>query len=290
MKEIYRYEKINAETEVYGVIADPVAHSLSPHIHNAAFDALGLNKIYVPFRVRPEDLTQFIHDCHELGIKGLSVTIPHKEEILKYAQRQEERTRDIGAANTLTWKDNERIAYNTDYRAAMDCVDSVFTGDEESGRLEGKQVLVLGAGGVARAIVLGLARRGAQITIASRTPQRADELAIYCKGKSIGWTMRHSVQADLLVNCTPIGMHPNLDDTPLESKHLRPEMVVFDTVYNPEQTLLLKDAREAGCRVITGVDMFVNQAALQFRHFTGHDAPLELMRQVVRRTISAVKY
>jgi 3-dehydroquinate dehydratase/shikimate dehydrogenase len=290
MKEIYRYEKINAETEVYGVIADPVAHSLSPHIHNAAFDALGLNKIYVPFRVRPEDLTQFIHDCHELGIKGLSVTIPHKEEILKYAQRQEERTRDIGAANTLTWKDNERIAYNTDYRAAMDCVDSVFTGDEESGRLEGKQVLVLGAGGVARAIVLGLARRGAQITIASRTPQRADELAIYCKGKSIGWTMRHSVQADLLVNCTPIGMHPNLDDTPLESKHLRPEMVVFDTVYNPEQTLLLKDAREAGCRVITGVDMFVNQAALQFRHFTGQDAPLELMRQVVRRTIGAVKY
>jgi 3-dehydroquinate dehydratase/shikimate dehydrogenase len=143
---------------------------------------------------------------------------------------------------------------------------------------------------VARAIVVGLARRGAQITIASRTAERADELARVCRGKSIAFGLRHTVHCDLLINCTPIGMHPNLDETPYDARYLRPEMVVFDTVYNPEQTLLIKQAREAGCRVITGVDMFVTQAALQFYLFTGHQAPTDLMRQVIRRSISAVRY
>ena len=125
---------------------------------------------------------------------------------------------------------------------------------------------------------------------APQSAERADDLAHFCKGKAIAWGLRHSIKCDLVVNCTPLGMHPNLDDTPYDPKHLKPEMVVFDTVYNPEQTLLLKQAREAGCRVITGVDMFIGQAALQFRLFTGRDAPAELMRQVIRRMISAVKY
>src|SRR5205823_7311989 len=219
MKETYRYEKINHETEVYGVIADPVAHSLSPHIHNAAFDALGLNKVYVPFRVRPEDLSQFMSDCRELGVRGLSVTIPHKEEILNYKTKVDERSQDVGACNTLVWEGEDRIALNTDYRAAMESLDEVFGGTEQGSGLEGKQVLLLGAGGVARAIVVGLARRGAAITIASRTPERADELAIFFKGKSIAWGLRHSVKTDLIVNCTPVGMHPNLDDTPYDPAH-----------------------------------------------------------------------
>ena len=291
MKETYRYEKIDYQTEVYGVIADPIAHSLSPHIHNAAFDALNLNKVYAPFRVRPEDLTQFMHDCRELGIRGISITIPHKEEILQYATKFDNATQEIGACNTMVWESDDRKGYNTDYRAAMDCLDDVFGGSEKDGsELKGKHALVLGAGGVARAIVVGLSRRGADITIASRTPERADDLATFCKGKSIAWGLRHSVKCDLVVNCTPIGMHPNLDDTPFDASHLKKELVVFDTVYNPEQTLLLKQAREAGCRVITGVDMFIGQAALQFKLFTGREAPTELMRQVIRRTISAVKY
>jgi 3-dehydroquinate dehydratase / shikimate dehydrogenase len=260
MKEVYRYEKINMETEVYGVIADPVAHSLSPHIHNAAFDGLGLNKVYVPFRVRPEDLSQFMKDCREFGVKGLSVTIPHKEEIIQKITQYDAETKEIGACNTVVWKDEERRGYNTDYQAAMASLDAVFTGNEEDSGLAGKHVLVLGAGGVARAIVVGLRRRKAHITISNRTPERADELAIFCKGKSVAWGLRHSVNADLLINCTPIGMHPNLDDTPYEAEHLKRETVVFDTIYNPEQTLLLKDARQAGCQVITGVDMFVGQA------------------------------
>jgi 3-dehydroquinate dehydratase/shikimate dehydrogenase len=290
MKETYRYEKINTETEVYGVIADPVAHTLSPHVHNAAFDALGLNKVYVPFRVRPEDLTQFMHDCRELGIKGLSVTIPHKEEILKYVTKLEEVTQEIGACNTLLWKDDDRIGFNTDYRAATNMLDDVFTGNEEDSGLRGKQALVLGAGGVARAIVVGLRRRQAEITIASRTLERAEALARFCKGKAIPWAHRRTAKADLVVNCTPTGMHPNLDESPMEPNFLQHDMVVFDTVYNPEQTLLLRDARDAGCTVITGVDMFIGQAALQFRYFTEQEAPTELMRQVIRRTISAVKY
>jgi 3-dehydroquinate dehydratase / shikimate dehydrogenase len=290
MKETYRYEKIKPDTEVYGVIADPVAHSLSPHIHNAGFDNLNLNKVYVPFRVRAEDLTQFMHDCRELGIKGLSVTIPHKEEILKHKTKIDERTQEIGACNTLVWRDGDIIAHNTDYRAAVSAIDKVFGGEEEGGLLAGKQVLVLGAGGVARAIVVGLVRRGAHITIASRTPERADELAKFCHGASVAWGLRYTVKPTLLINCTPVGMHPNLDETPFEAKHLNKELVVFDTVYNPEQTLLLKEARQAGCRVITGVDMFVGQAGLQFRHFTGHELEPDVMRQVIRRTISAVKF
>jgi 3-dehydroquinate dehydratase/shikimate dehydrogenase len=291
MKEIYRYEKINQATEVYGVIADPVSHSLSPQIHNAAFDALGLNKVYVPIRVRPEDLKQFMHDGRELGIRGLSVTIPHKEEILQYATKFDDATQEIGASNTLVWDGDDRVARNTDYRAAMDSLDGVFGGSErEPSGLKDKEALVLGAGGAARAIAVGLTRRGARVVIASRTPERADELATRCKGRSIGWGVRHTIKCDLIVNCTPVGMHPHLDETPYDAKHLQPEMVVFDTVYNPEHTLFLKQAREAGCRVITGVDMFVGQAALQFKLFTGREAPTAIMRQVFRRSISAVKY
>jgi 3-dehydroquinate dehydratase/shikimate dehydrogenase len=291
MKETYRYEKINRETEVYGVIADPISHSLSPHIHNAAFDAMGLNKVYVPFRVRPEDLKQFLHDCRELGIRGISVTIPHKEEILQYVTKFDNQTQEIGACNTMVWEDDDRKVYNTDYRAAMDGIDAVFGGSEKNPTaMKGSHALVLGAGGVARAIVVGLGRRGCDITIASRSPDRADALAHFCKGKSIAWGLRHTVPCDLVINCTPVGMHPNLDDTPYEQKHLKPEMAVFDTVYNPERTLLLKQAGEVGCRLITGVDMFISQAALQFKLFTGREAPTELMRQVIRRTISAVKY
>jgi len=291
MKETYRYEKINAATEVYGVIADPVSHSLSPHIHNAAFEILGLNKVYVPIRVRPEDLTQFMHDCRELGIRGLSVTIPHKEEILNHKTKCDVGTDEIGAANTLVWDDEDRIAYNTDYRAIRDGLDEVYgAGDKDTPTMKDKHALVLGAGGVARAVVLALSRKGADITIASRTPERADALAQTCKGKSVAWGLRHTIKCDILINCTPIGMHPNLDDTPFEPKYVLPEMVVFDTVYNPEQTYLLKIAREAGCRVITGVDMFISQAALQFKYFTGKDAPTGEMRKVFRRTISAVKY
>jgi 3-dehydroquinate dehydratase/shikimate dehydrogenase len=289
MREVYHYEDIDANTDVYGVIADPVAHSLSPVIHNAAFYELRLNKIYVPLRVRPEDLTQFMHDARELGIKGLSVTIPHKEEILQKVQKVDDATHEIGACNTVVLKDDRAYGYNTDYMAAMASLDRAFGGDESQSGLRGKTVLLLGAGGAARAIGVGLQRRGAETVIASRTIERADELGRLLKAKSIGWGQRHMVKADLVVNCTPVGMHPNVDESPIEHRYLHSDMVVFDTVYNPEQTLLIKQARDCECKVITGIDMFVGQAAMQFKHFTGQDPPTDLMRRVIKQAISPVK-
>ncbi|MFN0020461.1 MAG: shikimate dehydrogenase [Pirellulaceae bacterium] len=290
MQEIYHYDTINKETEIFGVIADPVSHSLSPLIHNAAFSQLKMNRAYIPFRVPQEELPQFLADCKELGIKGLSITIPHKEEILRHVDKFDEPSQQIGAANTVVWVDGERRAYNTDYKAAMSSIDGAFGGNEEGGSsLKGKTALVLGAGGVARAIVFGLQRRGADVIIASRTAERADELANKFHVRSTAWSLRHTIKPDLLVNCTPVGMHPNLDESPFDQMYLKAGMVVFDTIYNPEQTLLIKQARESACEVITGVEMFVGQAAHQFRLFTGEDAPAEMMRQVVRRAISAAK-
>ena len=289
MRDVFHYEDINPDTEVYGVIADPVAHSLSPVIHNAAFHDLRMNKVYVPFRVRPEDLSQFMHDTQELGVKGLSVTIPHKEEIVQRLARCDEWTKEIGACNTVVFKNGDMEGRNTDYKAAMASLDRVFGGDEDNSGLKGKSVLLLGAGGAARAIGVGLKRRGADTVIASRTMERADDLARTLKAKSIGWGLRHSIKADLIINCTPVGMHPNLDESPIEPRYLQPEMVVFDTVYNPEHTLLIKQARDSDCKYITGIEMFVNQAAIQFRYFTGQDPPIDQMRRVIKQAISPVK-
>jgi 3-dehydroquinate dehydratase/shikimate dehydrogenase len=155
--------------------------------------------------------------------------------------------------------------------------------------LKDKKVLVLGAGGVARAIMYGLQRRGAKTTIASRTRSRAQFLADNFGGRCVEWSARHA-QTDILINCTPVGMHPNVDESPFNKSHLKPQMVVFDTVYNPESTLLLKEARSHGCRIVSGVEMFIKQAALQFMLFTGQEAPEAIMRETLKRAIGPVKF
>ena len=289
MRDIYHYEQINSETEIFGVIADPVAHSFSPLMHNAAFLHMKMNRVYIPFRVPREELPQFMTDCRELGVKGLSVTIPHKEEILHHVHKIDEASQEVGASNTVVWKDDEPLGFNTDYKAAMLSLEKVLGGDEQGGTLEGKTALVLGAGGVARPIVYGLKRRGLDVVIASRTPQRADDLATRFQARSTAWGLRHTIKPDLLVNCTPVGMHPEMDETPFDATYLKAGMIVFDTIYNPEQTLLIKQARENACETITGVEMFVAQAAHQFRLFTGEEAPVDVMRLCLRRAISAAK-
>jgi 3-dehydroquinate dehydratase/shikimate dehydrogenase len=290
MKDVYHYEQITPESEIFGVIADPVAHSFSPLIHNAAFMHAKMNRVYVPFRVPREELPQFMHDCRELGVKGLSVTIPHKEEILHHVHKIDEASQEVGASNTVVWKDDEPLGFNTDYRAAMASIDRLLTSSGgESTSILGKTALVLGAGGVARPIVYGLKKRGADVVIANRTPQRADDLATRFQCRAVPWSLRHTIKPDLLVNCTPLGMHPNMDESPFPAMYLRAGMFVFDTIYNPEQTLLIKEAREAACETVTGVEMFVSQAAHQFRLFTGEEPPVEIMRQSFRRAISAAK-
>jgi 3-dehydroquinate dehydratase/shikimate dehydrogenase len=289
MSQIYRYESIDADTEVYGVIADPVGHSLSPLIHNAGFKEHQLNKVYVPFRVPREHLSQFIADAPLLGIKGLSVTIPHKEEILSLVKKSDEASQQIGAANTVLFRDDGSVAYNTDVRAAMASIDETFELAKNPQALAGKTCMILGAGGVARALAYGLCQRSADVVIASRTVERSEQLAAQFGGRSLQWMSRHTAVPVIVINGTPIGMHPNVDESPFEAHHLRDETVVFDTVYNPEQTLFIKQARDMNCRTITGVDMFAAQAALQFKLFTGKDLNLEPCRQIVRRAINAAR-
>jgi 3-dehydroquinate dehydratase/shikimate dehydrogenase len=291
MTEIYHYDQINADTEVYGVIADPIGHSLSPLIHNAAFQHCKLNKVYVPLRVPREDLSRFIDDATALGVRGLSVTIPHKEEVIKKLSETDGAVRGIGAANTVVFEGKKRLGFNTDYRAVMESMEAAIGGaDQVASRLKGKTALVLGAGGVGKAVAYGLVRRGMQVVVSDVVPRQALTLAQRLDCRSIEWSARHSVMADLVANCTPLGMHPNVDETPYEKHHLRPSMIVFDAVYNPENTLLIKDARSRNCTVITGVDMFVRQACLQFELFTGEEGPAEVMREAIRRAIGAAKY
>lgn len=292
MVNVYRHNSITPETAVYGVIADPVGHSLSPQIHNAEFGAMGINAIYVPFRVPFDTLGQFMDDVPRLGIRGLSVTIPHKEAVAKFLTKVDPAVKGIGAVNTVLFRGDEVLGYNTDYKAAMDCLENALGGAVPPGTpspLEDKRVLVLGAGGVARAVMYGLQRRGAKATIASRTKSRAQYLADNFGGKCIEWQSRHAA-TDILVNCTPVGMHPNVDETPFNKSHLKTNMIVFDTVYNPESTLLLKEAKSHGCKIVSGVEMFIRQAELQFLLFTGQEASSQRMRETLKRAIGPVKY
>jgi 3-dehydroquinate dehydratase / shikimate dehydrogenase len=290
MTEIYHYDEINADTEVYGVIADPIGHSLSPQIHNTAFRHFQMNKVYVPFRVPREDLSRFIDDAAALGIKGLSVTIPHKEEVVKKLTEADGAVRGIGAANTVVFNDKKRMGFNTDYRAAMDSLEAAIGGSEEvERRVKGKTAMVLGAGGVGKALVYGLTRRGANVVVADAVTRQAITLAQRANCRWVEWSARYSITSELVFNCTPLGMHPNVDETPFEKHHLRPSMIVFDAVYNPENTLLVKEARSRNCTVITGVDMFVRQACLQFELFAGQPGPADLMRETIRRVIGAAK-
>jgi 3-dehydroquinate dehydratase/shikimate dehydrogenase len=290
MNEVYRFDSIGPNTEVFGVIADPIGHSLSPIIHNAAFHHLQMDRVYVPFRVPREDLKEFLDDCQQVGIKGLSVTIPHKEEVLHHLTKSDSSVLGIGAANTVVFKDGQRVAYNTDYRAAMDSLARAVGDITTDKPFAGKNVLILGAGGVSKALAYGVKRRGGDVVITSRTLVRAEALAKRVSGRAIDWDTRHNQKPDILINGTPIGMHPNVDETPFDRRFLRPTTIVFDTVYNPENTLLIKEARQQSCPIISGVEMFIGQAALQFKLFTGHDAPTEIMRQEMKRAIGPAKY
>ncbi|NUQ61461.1 MAG: shikimate dehydrogenase [Pirellulales bacterium] len=292
MTEIYRYDEINDQTEIFGVVADPIGHSLSPLIHNAAFGKLKMNRVYLPFRVPRENLSEFMDQAAELGVKGLSVTIPHKEAVLEKLTRLDEAVGGIGAANTVIFEGGGRHGYNTDSDAALASIEEAIAAEEQADpkdALERCSALVLGAGGVGKAIAYGLLRRGAQITVTDGDSERAKELAKRLSCRSVEWSLRHSVAADLLVNGTPVGMHPNVDQSPYDAHHLRSSMVVFDAVYNPENTLLIKEARARDCKVITGVDMFVRQACMQFNLFTGEDGPADLMRDMIKRATAAAR-
>lgn len=290
MREMYRYDEIDQKTEIFGVVADPVAHSHSPMIHNRAFAADGLNARYFPFRVNNSDLPNFMEHCSDLGVQGLSITIPHKEAALEFCTQAESSVKGIGAVNTVVFDQRDVLGYNTDYRAAMDCLTECLKIDKDRERpLQSMTAMVLGAGGVARAIAWGLRQRHAEVLIASRSYDRAQLLAAELGCRAVEWDLRYEPKIHLLINGTPVGMHPDLDTSPYDASRMSEYLVVFDTVYNPENTLLIKHARRAQCRYITGVDMFVRQAAYQYKLFTGREAPVELMRRTIREATNPVK-
>ncbi|HEX4128803.1 MAG TPA: shikimate dehydrogenase [Pirellulales bacterium] len=284
MRDLYRAESIDANTAMYGVIGDPVGHSRSPAIHNAALASCSMNGVYLPFRVPSGELLTFVDDAISLGIRGLSVTIPHKEGVLARVTHPDEAVREIGAANTLVFGGDVVHGYNTDRSAAIESLAVALDKPTTTPKFDGLTALVLGAGGAAKAIVHGLKRCGARVVIAARTRERAEELARPWQCETVAWHQRHKVSADVLVNCTPLGMSPKIDDTPFDANHLRSTMVVFDTVYNPEQTRLLREAAAVGCMTTSGVEMFIRQAAKQFELFTGQPAPLDVMRAALAST------
>lgn len=289
LQEVYHWPKIDAKTLVYGVIGDPVRHSIGRRIHNPNFAAVGWNGVYLPFQVAPswESFKAFMVEVLArpwLDFRGFSVTLPHKENALRFV-REVGGTIDpaaarIGAVNTLSLTcDGVVSAFNTDGPAAMGAIVSGMHLRGQSD-LRGRKATVLGAGGAARAVVAGLSEAGSDITIYNRSEQKARRLVGEFGCKSGTWSDRVNHVSELVVNCTSVGMWPAVAETPMPIEGLSPTLTVFDMVYNPLKTQLLTDAAARGCRLIDGLDMYVRQAQAQFLIWTGHRLEVDLLRRL----------
>ncbi|MBX7103423.1 MAG: type I 3-dehydroquinate dehydratase [Gemmataceae bacterium] len=279
--KLFRIGRVHDGSKCYAVVGDPVSHSFSPLVHNAAFNSLGMDSLYVPIWA-PRG--QFPACLQTFGsfVDGFSVTIPHKEVAAHDAASRDATVDETHAANTLVRGPKGFKAYNTDYQAFLDTLLTALPNKD----LHKVPVLILGSGGMARAAAHALARAHATLWIAGRNHDATKRLADEVGGESLEWAGRHKEGCPIAVNCTPVGMHPNVNDSPLHTSFLRPEITIFDTVYTPESTMLVKQARDRGCKVITGVDLFVRQAGMQFHLFTGQDPPYEIMAKAMRRALS----
>lgn len=269
---IYRADRVSRATRIYGVIGNPIGHSLSPQQLNAAFAACEIDAIYLPFLV--EDLADFVASIVPMGIKGFSVTIPHKEQIIKYLDRCDPLAEKIGAVNTVAVRGAGKLyGYNTDYIGVLEALKSRV-------RLHGSRVLIVGAGGAARAVAFALAQAGAAVCISARRQKKAQAIANAVRGSLIHWGRLRQEFFDAIVNATPVGMYPFEDQSPLEANDLNCRLV-FDTIYRPRKTKLLQLAERRGIETVSGVEMFVAQGAAQFEIWTGQPAPAGQMRRAV---------
>jgi 3-dehydroquinate dehydratase/shikimate dehydrogenase len=289
----YRAKSVSESTRLFGVIGDPIAHSLSPAIHNAAYREMGLDALYVGFRVPADsDAAEFVRRHADSGFEGLSVTLPHKVAALGAADQVDPVAARIGAANTIIVRDGRLHAANTDADAAVGELARAFGAPDRTDQsdpadpsdrcsaLAGKTVLVLGAGGAARAVAWGLSVLGrARVVIANRSRERGMNLAAELQAEFRPLDQLAGLAYDAVVNATPQGMHPNVGQTPLAAELIRPGSVVFDTIYNPLETRLLREAKERGARTVDGLGMFVAQGARQVELWTGRPAPREVMRR-----------
>ena len=286
---------------MFGVAGWPVGHSLSPHIHNAGFDATGTDGVYIPLPIRPEyeafcAAIEAMRGVDGMNLRGLSVTIPHKENAFRYVTESkgtiDEISRSIGVINTVLWGAGGKLrGLNSDYSGALDALVTAWQG--QRGDVRGKRIAVIGAGGAARAIVAALAAHGASVVVYNRTQEKAEALAREFGKEGQGnvvagpWEELCDSRCEAYINCTPLGMHPNIKTSPIEGDPAWTEQtVVFDTVYNPLETKFLKLAKKKGAKTIPGTEMFVRQAAIQFREFTGKEAPVDLFRQVLLEALN----
>ncbi len=271
LKSVYRVDGLGPDINIYGLVGNPVSESMGYLIHNRAFAELGLDSIYLPFLV--DDLNSFMTGFKGL-FKGLSVTMPFKEEVIDFLDRVDKKAEDIGAVNTVVTEDDKLVGYNTDCSGAIMAL-------EGRTEIKGKNAVMIGAGGVARAIGFGVKGRGAPLTITDIEIDKAISLSKdigceYCNPEELD-----NINMDILINTTPVGMYPNVDKSPVPDSLLKKGMIVFDAVYNPLKTRLLKEAEAKGCITVQGVEMFINQGIEQFEMWTKRKAPVDIMREVV---------
>jgi shikimate dehydrogenase len=283
---------ISGKTRVCGVIGDPIEHTLSPIMHNAAFEALKLDYVFLAFKVKPAEVGNAISGMRALTIHGLNVTMPHKNAVIKYLDEVDPAGKAIASANTILNKDGRLLGFNTDGIGALNAL-------EQNGvKPRGKKVLLLGAGGAARAIAYTLAQEADELVILNRTPKPATELANLLKQKfkkkinagelSPSAVKDNLADSDVLINATSVGMNPNANQTPVAPKWLKPDLAVMDIVYNPLETKLAKDAKSVGAKVVSGVEMLIYQGAASFEIWTACKAPVEVMRKAALNHLRTV--
>lgn len=279
---------INGKTRVCAVIGDPVEHTLSPTMHNAAFTHLGLNYAYVPFHVR--DVQQAMQGLVGFNIRGLSVTIPHKLTVMEFMDEISPLAQKIGAVNTITNNNGKLTGTNTDGYGTLKAIESIES-------INNKTVAIIGVGGAARAAAFTIAceRKPAHLYLLGRNFDKTKNLAEEVAQNSESPITASSLDYDemkkifdyteIIVQTTPVGMSPNVDDTIIPEDLINENHVVFDMIYNPAETLLLRQAKARSARTVNGVPMFVHQGAEQFRLWTGEEAPIETMEQAVKKAL-----
>jgi len=263
---------LSGTTAVYGILGNPVAQSMSPLMHGVAFRRVGIDAVYLPFEVA--DLKAAVSGMKALGIKGASVTHPFKTQVLEVIDEIDDTAQKIGAVNTLVFRKDGIKGTNTDWIGAVKCLETLLP-------IEGRQFVVLGAGGAARAVVFGVMSKGGKVTVINRSADKGQALAEEFHCQFAPFSEIETIQGDCLINTTPVGMHPNVEEIPVPEGVLKGYNAVADAIYNPMKTRLLREAEAAGCAVASGFEMFLYQGTEQFSLWTGKEPPVELMREVV---------
>lgn len=280
---------ITSATKLCALIGDPVEHSLSPVMHNAAFQFLGLKYIYLCLRVRPEGLKRAVDGVKSLGILGFNVTIPHKVSVMTYLDEIDPIAKDIGAVNTVVNRDERLVGYNTDGLGGLRAL------SEAGVTLTGKKVVLLGAGGAARALSFSIVPLAGLLVILNRTETKAVALASNLRRRFVkkirggpltrGALFTEMADADVLINSTSVGMHPKREECVVDEDLLHSRMAVFDAVYNPLETRLLREAKNVGAKTVDGLSMLVHQGALAFKIWTGVTPPIDVMTRAVEAAV-----